>query len=102
MSRKHGADNDSGEREQRVGGGGLKDVRRGTQLRMWEYEQTSAAQMFSDTDQFAMLAAFSHGLLGQAQAQLGRAEGIGPDSPANSRSARNRRTRGQPLYARSS
>jgi hypothetical protein len=72
-------------------------------LRMWEYEQASAAQMFSDRDQFAKLAAFSQGLRGQARAQLGRAtEGIGPDSPANSRSARNRRTRGQPLYARSS
>ena len=30
MSRKHGADNGSGEREQGVGGGGLKDVRRDT------------------------------------------------------------------------
>ena len=36
-------------------------------LRMWEYEQASAAQMFSDRDQFAKLAAFSQGLLGQAK-----------------------------------
>ena len=37
------------------------------QLGMWEYEQASAAQMFSDRNQFAVLAAFSQGLLGQAR-----------------------------------